>query len=52
MEFTIRSAEHWDMIEKRMIETLEDLEKLYNDYNKYDLIINFENKIIAVCQPY
>lgn len=52
MEFCVYRASDWDEGKKIRIDTLEDLERIYKDYGKYELIIDFDGKGIMIYNEY
>lgn len=52
MKFTVVLASTYEVMEEIHIDTMEELKELYQQYNEFELIVDFKEMTIAIYNDY
>ena len=52
MKFTVVLASTWEVMEEVQINTMMELKELYQQYNEFELIVDFEEMTITIYNDY
>ena len=52
MKFTVVLASTWEVMEEVQINTMTELKELYQQYNEFELIVDFEEMTITIYNDY